>query len=162
MARIDEFKNIAGVIEFEDWHNDIKGMLREAMEAGGYGITTRDICDEYYDDLGLEELLFVGQQMQIIRGQLEQEPTPRFLLNENRRWYMVNDPERARAFLVNRTRRMLNQYERLGRYVNIGRITYALEAYSEDTEALIRAIETNEPGMRALREALEIDQPEEQ
>ena len=85
MARIDEFKNIAGVIEFEDWHNDIKGMLREAMEAGGYGITTRDICDEYYDDWGLEELLFVGQQMQIIRGQLEQEPTPRFLLNENRR-----------------------------------------------------------------------------
>ena len=75
---------------------------------------------------------------------------------------MVNDPERARAFLVNRTRRMLNQYERLGRYVNIGRITYALETYSEDTEALIRAIETNEPGMRALREALEIDPPEEQ
>ena len=162
MPRIDEFRNIAGGIEFQDWRDDIKAMLREAMEKGGYGLMTREICDEYFDYWDTETLLLVGRQMGIIRSQLEEELTPRFLLNENRRWYMVNDPERARAFLVNRTRRMLNQYERLGRYVNIGRITYALETHSEDTEALIRAIETNEPGMRALREALEIDPPEEQ
>lgn len=163
MPRIDEFRDeIAGQIDFAEWRLDIRAMLRNAMEMGGLGISTREFCSEYFENEYLETVLMVGNQLQIVRRELENEATPHFLLNENRRWYMVNDPARARQFLVNRTQRMLRQYERLERYVEIGRITYALESYSQDTENLIRAIETSEPGMRQLREALEIEPPEDE
>ena len=76
-----------------------------------------------------------------------------FLVNRGYRWYIAppDEPASARAFLLNRTQRILNAYVRLQRYAEIGQETYALPP----TDMLIRAIEGSEQAMNQLEAGLE-------
>ena len=158
--RINEFRDTAGGTDFSRWRYDIILRLLDNMDGDRSGISTREFCREYFQRQDLETVILVGQQLQVVRAMLQDRATPLLLLNSNQRWYVVSpgDPARARQFLVDRTRRMLNAYMRLGRVAEIGRTTYALP----DTDGLLRAIEGSGPGMGQLREALGIEPEEEE
>ena len=147
--RINEFRDVTGTIDFARWRDDIIGWL---LQKTADGITTREFCKEYFGKTDIETMLRVGVQLQAVRATLLDRGL--ILLSSNYRWYLVphSDSARARQFIVNRTRRMLNAYARLNTFVEIGKQNYALP----DSDDLLKAIEGNEPGMRQLRDSLDI------
>lgn len=152
MPEIDPFIDAAGGIDRVAWGHDIIARLMEEMELAHGGISTREFCRLYFDREDTETMILVGQQLQGVRHTLENAATPLFLLNSHYRWYVVppDDEAMARQFIVNRTRRILSAYERLGRAANIGKSTYQIS----DTDTLIQAIEGQAPTMRGLGNAL--------
>lgn len=159
MPLINDFRDITGGIDLERWRADIILRLRDDMDNDREGLTTRGLCQIYFENDDLETVIFVGQQMQAVRQMLQNEQTPMLLLNSHFRWYVVppGDTAQARQFLVNRTRRMLNAYERLGTYAEIGRTTYELS----ETDRLLIAIEGSEPTMGQLEESLGFEPQED-
>ena len=156
MAEIEAFRGQDGTIDRTAWGHDIIARLIEQMDLSHAGISTREFCAIYWGsdrEVDLELMFYVGQQLQIARGILENASRPLFLLNSNFRWYVVppDDPAMARRFIVNRTRRILRAYERIERTVTIGKTTYRIPS----ADALIEAIEGQAPSMKKLQKALE-------
>ena len=159
MPLINDFRSITGAIDFTRWRNDIILRLLDDMGNAQEGLTTRGLSQTYFENDDLETVILVGQQMQAVREMLQNRNTPLLLLNSHFRWYVVppGDTARARQFLVNRTRRMLNAYVRLGQYVEIGRMTYELS----EVDRLVIAVEGAGEAMGQLGEAIDPDEEEE-
>ena len=148
--RINEFRDTSGTTDRARWREDIIGWLLQRTEDG---ITTRELCREYFGDTRIETKLRVSVEMQIVRAILLDRGL--FLLSNARRWFLVphEDSARARQLIVNRARRLAKSYERLGTLVEMGKQNYALP----ESDQLLRAIEGNEQTMRQLRATLDSD-----
>ena len=159
MPLIDNFRDISGAINFAQWRFDIILRLLDDMDNTQEGLTTRGLCQLYFEADDTERMIVTGDQMQAIRRILEGRTTPLLLANRNRRWHIVhpNDPAAARGFISERTRRMVRAHLRLGRYSEIGQETYQLPL----GDNLLQAIRGADPTMRQLAAAVGLEQQEE-
>lgn len=158
MPIIDNYMDAFGRIDKNAWRYDIISRLLYDMEREREGFSTRELCRLYFGYTDYEKLELTGQQLQGVRVMLQDRSTPLMLYSHGYRWYVVppSDSGNARAFINERSKRMVGAYARLSRYAEIGQETYALPA----DDRLIKAIEGSGPAMGELAEAIE-PEPEE-
>ena len=129
------------------------------MDNGGEGFSTRELSMAYFGFADLENMLWVGDQLQAVRLMLQDRPTPLLLRNQHHRWYVVQptDSGGARGFILDRAKRFVRSHRRLERYSEIGQSTYSLPA----GDPLLVAIEAAQTRVQEVA-AVALPEPDEE
>lgn len=112
-------------------------------------ISSRELCQIYFGYVDMETLMFISDQMQIVRLDLMHAPEPIIVRSHRYRWYVAATMEEARGFISERAKRFVRAHRRLEEASDIGQKTYALPA----SDPLVRAIEGAQPTVEKIEEA---------
>lgn len=148
MPLIDDFRDHSGRVDVNAWRHDIIEHLLVDMSNGSDGLSGQELCVLYFGHEDYENREWLGHQMQQCRHMLINRNVPLLLRSHNWRWYIIKpgDQVEARAFLVERAKRLVRDHIRLEVYAEVAQATYALPS----GDPLLRSIASAEPSVRAI------------
>lgn len=155
MPEIYQFMNpLTNSIDMNAWRHDICARMQVDYQGPENRTTTRDLCRLYFGYVDTEKLMFMGDQMQVIRGMLMERQIPMILRNAGGGWYVVHpeDVGGARGFVERFATRFIRAGRRLQRYSDVAQQTYQLP----ESDPLVRAIEGSQSTLDRVERAREL------
>lgn len=138
-----------GRLDFDDLRVDLRVRLLNDYKGANNGVSSRELSQIYFGYVDGETLMFISDQMQIVRLDLMHAPRPVIVRSHKYRWYVAADMAEARGFIAERAKRFVRAHSRLEEAADIGQKTYALPA----SDPLVRAIEGAQPTVEQIEEA---------